>query len=193
MGGAGGLGAAFGAVAVVMIAAMLYFSSGRGQEIGFGNGTAGSPLPAAPDTPPGTPSGTAAEIVRVVDGDTVIVRIDGERERLRLLNIDTPESVAEDQPVECLGPEAADFTADLLPEGSEVTLAFDEERTDRYGRLLAAVYTADGRNASVEIARAGLAYPVTVPPNDRFRPAIDAAVAEARNSERGLWQPGGCR
>ncbi|HEY8588789.1 MAG TPA: thermonuclease family protein [Naasia sp.] len=179
------------AVAVVaVIAVAVYLMSGLGMP---GTSPADPAAPVEPGArPDGVPAGTAAEIDRVVDGDTVIVLLDGRRERLRLLNIDTPESVAEDQPVECLGPEASDFTAELLPEGSRVTLVFDTERTDQYDRLLAAVYTADGRNASVEIARAGLAYPVTFAPNDRFRPDVDAAVAEAREADRGVWEPGAC-
>jgi micrococcal nuclease len=137
------------------------------------------------------PDGPAAIVERVVDGDTVIVDLDGERTRVRLLNIDTPESVAEDRPVECLGPEASEFLEDLLPPGDEVTLAYDVERFDRYDRMLAAAFTADGRNASVEIARAGLAEAITVGPNERFRPDVQAAMEEAQRADRGLWDPNG--
>jgi micrococcal nuclease len=130
-------------------------------------------------------------VERVVDGDTVIVDLDGERTRVRLLNIDTPESVAEDRPVECLGPEASEFLKDLLAPGDDVTLAYDAERFDRYDRMLAAAYTSDGRNVSVELARAGLAEAITVGPNDRFRPDVQAAMEEAKRADRGLWDPDG--
>ncbi|MCU1437140.1 MAG: nuclease (SNase domain protein) [Naasia sp.] len=170
------------AIVLLVVAYLTGLQSTPGAATGPGTG-AGTPGPGRP--------GSVAEVERVVDGDTVIVRLAGQRERVRLLNIDTPESVAEDQPVECLGPEAADFTADLLPEGAEVTLIFDEEPRDQYGRMLAAIMV-EGRNASVELARAGLAYPVTFPPNDRFRPDVDAAVAVARAAAVGLWEPGGC-
>jgi micrococcal nuclease len=138
--------------------------------------------------------GSATGVVdRVVDGDTVIIDIDGEQVRVRMLNIDTPESVTPDQPVECLGPEASDFTKAILPEGEEVTLQFDVERTDQYGRTLAAVLTEEGENVSVELARAGLARPVTFGVNDRFRPAVDDAVDEARAERVGLFDPdNGC-
>jgi micrococcal nuclease len=153
------------------------------DDAGTPGGTASSP-PAGADT-------TTAVVERVVDGDTVIVHIDGERTRVRLLNIDTPESVAEDRPVECLGQEASDFTKDLLAPGDEVTLAYDVERFDRYDRTLAAAFTADGRNVSVEVARAGLAEAITVGPNDRFRPDVQAAMEEAQRADRGLWDPDG--
>jgi len=135
----------------------------------------------------GKAEGTHAVVERVVDGDTVIVHLDGERQRVRLLNIDTPESVAEDRPVECLGPEASEFTKELLPADAEVTLVFDEDRFDDYDRMLAAVFTEDGRNVSVELARAGLAEAITVQPNDRFRPEVQEAMEEAQTAERGLW------
>jgi len=138
--------------------------------------------------------GSATGVVdRVVDGDTVIIDIDGEQVRVRMLNIDTPESVTPDQPVECLGPEASEFTRAILPEGEEVTLEFDVERTDQYGRTLAAIITEQGENVSVELARAGLARPVTFGENDRFRPAVDDAVDEARSAQVGLFDPdNGC-
>ncbi len=140
---------------------------------------------------PSSDAGPTAVVERVVDGDTVIVDLDGERTRVRLLNVDTPESVAEDRPVECLGPEASEFLHELLPEGAQVTLAYDEERVDRYDRTLAVVITDDGRNASVELARAGLAEAITVGPNDRFRPDVQAAMEEAQRADRGLWDPSG--
>lgn len=63
-----------------------------------------------------------AVVDRVVDGDTVDVRFDGRLERVRLLNVDTPETVDPDRPVECLGEEATEFLTELLPPGTEVTL-----------------------------------------------------------------------
>jgi micrococcal nuclease len=157
-------------------------------------GAHNSPAPVSSPAGARTPAavaGTPAEIERVVDGDTVVVLLDGRRERVRLLNIDTPETVAEDRPVECLGPEASEFTKHLLPPGTEVTLAFDIERRDQYGRMLAAVYTADGENVNVKIAREGLAYAVTFGENDRFRPLVQAAMEEARDAHRGLFDPTG--
>lgn len=153
----------------------------------------GSPAPSGSAARPATGSsgGTSGVIERVVDGDTVVVALDGRRERVRLLNINTPETVAENKPVECLGPEASAFTKGLLPSGAPVRLAYDVERKDQYGRLLAAVYTADGRNVSVEVARQGLAFAVTFGANRRFRPVVQAAMEEAKRAQRGLFDPRG--
>ena len=83
-----------------------------------------------------------ARVLRVVDGDTILVRLDGRRERLRYIGIDTPESVAPDRPVECYGPAAAEENRRLVG-GRTVTLTADEERRDRFGRLLAYVRVGD--------------------------------------------------
>ena len=82
-------------------------------------------------------------VVRPVDGDTIVVDIDGRRGAVRLIGIDTPESVAQDRPVECFGPEAKARTAELLPAGTLVRLERDVEARDRYDRLLAYVIRDD--------------------------------------------------
>ena len=87
---------------------------------------------------------------------------------MRLLNVDAPETVDPNSEVECLGPEASQRLKELLPEGSTVDLAFDDERTDRYGRTLAGVY-ADGELVNAQLASEGLAVPMTVGSNTRFR------------------------
>lgn len=92
-------------------------------------------------------------------------------------------------PVQCLGPEAADFLASLLPVGSPVRLEFDEEREDRYGRTVAAAFMPDGRMVNAEITRAGLAQVITLGGNDLFRPPIEQAWQEAAANKRGLHSP----
>lgn len=129
----------------------------------------------------------SAVVERVVDGDTIVVQLDGVSERVRLLNIDTPESVDPDREVECLGPAASTFLAGLLPEGALVTLEFDTEQRDRYDRLLAGVFTDDGDFVNAEVARAGFADVVVFEPNDLFEPDIRSAVSEARAARLGLW------
>lgn len=81
--------------------------------------------------------GIDAVVTNVVDGDTIDVQYDGQEQRVRLLNIDTPETVDPDVEPECLGPEATAFLESMLPTGTEVRLEADEEVTDRYGRYLA--------------------------------------------------------
>src|SRR5690348_2856653 len=81
-----------------------------------------------------------ATVVRVVDGDTIVVHINGSDETVRILGIDTPETHKPDTPVECFGPQASDRMTALLPKGTTVRLVRDVEARDRYGRLLAYVY-----------------------------------------------------
>lgn len=134
------------------------------------------------------PAGAGRAVVeRVVDGDTVDVRLDGVMRRIRLLNINTPETVDPDKPVECLGPEASAFLKSLLPAGIEGTLAYDQERIDRYDRTLAALYTPSGTLVNAEIARQGLGAALVVGGNDRFYPAVARARDEAVAAHRGLY------
>lgn len=133
--------------------------------------------------------GEQATVLRVVDGDTVDVDLQGERTRVRLLNVDTPETKHPNKMVECLGPEATAFLEDLLPEGTVVGLEYDHERTDKYGRTLAGVYLADDRLVNAEIAREGLGVPVFIAPNRRFLPPVQEAFDEAQDNERGLLDP----
>lgn len=136
-------------------------------------------------------SGQAAtKVVRIIDGDTLVVDIDGDRERVRILSIDTPETKDPDQPVECLGPEAAAFLKELLPVGTEVELDYDTTRRDRYGRLLAAVFTPDGESAAEALAAAGLGVPIQVGANSKYYRGVKAALSEAQVARRGFFDPG---
>jgi micrococcal nuclease len=129
-----------------------------------------------------------ARIVRVVDGDTVVVRLAGEEERVRLIGIDTPESVDPRAPVECFGAEASARTAELLPPGTEVRLVRDAEARDRYGRLLAYVYRRDDDTfVNLALAEEGYASVLTYPPNVAHTAELVAAAASAREEGRGLW------
>lgn len=135
----------------------------------------------------GAAAADEAVVSRIIDGDTVDVRLDGHIERIRLLNIDTPETKDPDEPVECLGPEASAHLAKLIPVGTTVTLEYDEEPTDRYGRTLAAVFGADGTLVNAEMSRAGLARAVSYGENDHFLKAVQDAQEEAASQKRGLY------
>lgn len=138
----------------------------------------------------GITSGSGASeavVTRVVDGDTIDVAIGGRDERVRLLNVDTPESVDPNRPVQCLGPEATAFLESLLPQGTPVRLEYDDVRTDRYDRTLAGVFTADGTLVNAQVARAGLAAVVVFDDNDRFLPPVEAARKEAEHEGIGLY------
>ena len=132
-------------------------------------------------------AGTTARIERVVDGDTVVATIDGRRERVRYIGVDTPESVRPDTPDECYGERAAAANRRLVA-GRRVRLVLDVEERDRFGRLLAYVYRAeDGRFVNAALVRGGHARTLTVPPNVRFAARFARLATEARRARRGLW------
>ncbi len=122
-------------------------------------------------------------VERVIDGDTFVL---AGGERVRLIGVDTPETVAPNQEVEVYGQEASDFTKNLL-EGKKVALKFDAQERDQYDRLLCYVFLEDGTFVNELLLKEGYATLLTVPPNiayvDLFRKAQDEAVA----NNKGLW------
>ncbi|MDQ1439447.1 MAG: micrococcal nuclease [Acidimicrobiaceae bacterium] len=137
---------------------------------------------------PGTATPGMATVTGVVDGDTLHVRLAGRSERVRLIGIDTPESVKPRTPVECFAKEASARTHALLPAGTTVRLVRDVEARDRYGRLLAYVYRpSDGLFVNLALARDGYAAPLTIPPNVAHSGEFAAASGQARLARRGLW------
>jgi micrococcal nuclease len=122
-------------------------------------------------------------VERVVDGDTLLL---AEHTRVRLIGVDTPESVKPNTPVQPWALEASAFTKRFVGDGP-VRLQFDRERTDKYGRLLAYVWV-DQQMLNEELIRAGLAkwepnYHYSAAMKARFR----AAQQEAQTARRGLW------
>jgi micrococcal nuclease len=139
------------------------------------------------------PGPVDAQVTHVVDGDTIEVALpDGGEEDVRYIGIDTPETVKPDTPVQCGGPRAHEANERLVG-GRMVTLRFDAERRDVYGRLLAYVYLAGpdpgGRPLFVnaELVRRGLARTLTIPPNDSFAAKFARLAARAGARGRGLW------
>ncbi len=158
----------------------------------------------APATFPLEPGGyEKATVVDVVDGDTIRVRITarvdgpgagsaqpGQVHDVRLLGIDTPETVKPDEPVECFGREASAAAAALL-EGRTVRLVDDVENIDGYGRLLRYVYVHD-EMANARLVANGYASVYTYPPNVRHADLLVSLQREARADERGLWSDAAC-
>lgn len=126
-----------------------------------------------------------AQVVRVVDGDTIVVRLGGREERVRYIGVDTPESVKPGTPVQCFAERASAFNAQLV-EGKRVRLDGDAEARDRYGRLLAYVH-AGGVFVNAELVRRGYARPLTVPPNVRYADRFARLASAARERGTGLW------
>lgn len=132
-----------------------------------------------------------AEVVSHVDGDTVRVRINnppetlGAVETIRMLGVDTPETVHPSRPVEIFGIEASNFTkARLL--GKNVLLAFDWDLRDRYGRILCYIYTEDGVCHNAALIREGYAHAYTRF-TFQFMEEFRELEREAREQKRGLW------
>ena len=137
-------------------------------------------------TPGQTPIAGSHEVVRIVDGDTILFAPDM---RVRLIGVNAPESVKPDSPVEPWGPEASEFTREFLA-GGTAQLEFDRERYDQYDRFLAYVWVGD-RMLNEELLRAGLArwernFNYSGEKKARFRAAQD----EARRAGRGIWSTG---
>ncbi len=141
-------------------------------------------------------------LVRVVDGDTVVLRMNGREESVRLIGVDTPEkhpsrkldadarrSGRPAEAIQALGREASRVTAGILGEGP-VQVEFDVQERDRYGRLLAYLYVRqeNGRvMVNREILRRGWADVLTIPPNVRYAEEFRAIAREAKEAGRGLW------
>lgn len=137
---------------------------------------------------------TSASVVRVIDGDTLRVRIDGDTELVRLLGIDTPEVENPHRPAGCYGREASAFTRAALPVGSRVVLTADpgQGRRDRFGRLLAYLDTAPGRDVmaslNARLVRGGYARVYVFRRNPfAHAGAFREAERAARDAGRGLW------
>lgn len=132
-------------------------------------------------------SGIEATVVRVVDGDTIRVSIEGRTERVRYIGIDTPESVRPGTPVECFAKKASEFNRRLV-DHRHVLLRTDAEPRDRYGRLLAYVYRQDdGLFVNLELVRRGFATILTIPPNVAHAEEFLRAERAARREDAGLW------
>jgi len=134
--------------------------------------------PAAPAAPADV-EGDVVTVESISDGDTLRVTLGEVSTRVRLLNIDTPETHHPSKPVECMGPEATAALKSMISPGDTVVLRYDRRLYDRYDRLLAGVY-AEGVLLNAEMARLGYGEPAVFDGNDRFLPEVEAAWEQAR-------------
>lgn len=154
--------------------------------------------PAVPSGP--RPAGVPAEaqegtVARIVDGDTIWVAIDrpggpipaGNDHRVRMLEIDTPETVRPNAAIQCGGLDASAFARAELPVGSAVYLVADREDKDRYGRYLRYVWDFEGEFYNEKAVAEGYAKAVLYRPNDRYISRMREVEAAARLDGRGLW------
>jgi micrococcal nuclease len=127
-----------------------------------------------------------ATVVRVVDGDTVV--LSGGIGKSRLIGVDTPEVYGG---VECYGREASAFAKRLLT-GARVRVRRQAEPTDRYGRALVDLWLPDGRHVNALLVERGYATPLTIRPNVRYARRLARLARAARTARRGLWGAGRC-
>lgn len=133
-------------------------------------------------------------VVRVVDGDTITVNYNGVNTSVRLIGVDTPETVDPRKPVQCYGVEASNYTKSQLNKQT-VYLEFDASQgvTDRYDRLLAFVRRADGSLFNYDLIANGFAFEYTYQGNPyRYQSEFLAAARDARENGRGLWAASTC-
>ena len=151
-------------------------------------------LPAGRTAAPSCGVPTTAAVVRIVDGDTVILRMDGRPARVRLIGIDAPETWPRH---DCFGAEATRALRRLLPAGSPVYTTRDIEPRDPYGRLLLYLWTAGkggyqretpGDFVNARLIRAGFARAMPVPPDTSHASVLRESEHTARHTHAGLWQ-----
>ena len=130
---------------------------------------------------------TECEVVRVVDGDTIVVNYNGKEEKVRLIGIDTPESVHPNETKNTEeGVKVSDYTKERLT-GKNIELELDVEKRDKYGRILAYVYI-DDQMYNKELLKLGYAKLATYPPNVKYVDDFTKLQQEARKNKVGLWK-----
>ena len=155
-----------------------------------------SPTPASPNSR----DRGVDTVVQIVDGDTLTIQHNGRMEKIRLIGIDAPESSTNNKTkkdasrgngdvdtITKMGKEATRFVKRIVKPGDQVTIEFDKQIRDKYGRLLGYVYLSNGKMLNEEIVRAGYANLLTYPPNVKYQDRFRHAYHEARENNRGLW------
>lgn len=208
-----------GAITLVVLAFALFFSDDSSKLASFGNREASpspdvyqrevigesyrptitlSPAVSVPVSSTQEQNPTEREtigyrVVKVVDGDTLDVDIDGKTERLRLIGIDTPETVDPRKSVQCFGVQASNKAKELLT-GQYVQLESDESQgeRDKYKRLLRYVILPDGTNFNKYMISEGYAHEYTYDEAYKYQADFKQAEIDARNANKGLWSPDTC-
>lgn len=131
----------------------------------------------------------AADVVKVVDGDTIHVLLNNVKETVRLIGVNTPETVDPRKPVQCFGKAASDFTKLKLSD-KKVFLQDDATQTnrDKYNRLLRYAFLPDGTNFNKMLIQEGYAHEYTYDVPYQFQTEFKQAQQEAKDNNRGLWK-----
>ena len=132
-------------------------------------------------------------VTYVVDGDTIDISKNNETKRVRLLGINTPESVDPRRAAECFGEEASDYTKkELLGDIVSIETDPSQDLYDKYGRLLAYVYESDGEMINRKLIANGYAYEYTYDVAYKYQQEFKTLQNLAKNQKRGLWSPETC-
>jgi micrococcal nuclease len=175
-----------GTVRIAPLFIVVWLVSSTACAPGQASPAASSVGPVAASTPGApVPSGDAYVVDRVIDGDTIVVRTPEGDVHVRLIGVDSPESVKPDTPVQCFAIAASNYTKHALTD-TLVRLEYDVERYDRYGRTLAYVWVGTSM-FNEELVRDGYAVVETVPPDVKYADLFVAAERDARRHDRGLW------
>ena len=171
------------AIIIIIIAAVAYLFGGESVLNFSGN-------------EPGNQDFVQAVIVRAVDGDTAVVKVDGQERRVRFLGVDTPETVHPNKPVQFFGKEASNFTKESL-NGRRVWLEYDANPQDRYGRHLAYIWLNNPKTINetsirenmfnAKLLLGGYAKVMIIKPNKRYESEFKKFQEEARNKKLGVW------
>jgi len=132
-------------------------------------------------------------VLKVIDGDTLSISIDGAPTTVRLIGIDTPEVVDPRKPVECFGIEASNKAKAILT-NARIRIETDEsqDRYDKYGRLLAYVFLSDGTNFNKLMIADGFAHEYTYNTPYKYQKEFKAAESTAQRAQKGLWASDAC-
>ena len=139
------------------------------------------------------PNDKTYTVIQVVDGDTIKVSMDDVKTTIRLIGLDTPETVDPRKPVQCFGKEATNKMLELL---RSKTVLLEEDQSqgdkDKYGRLLRYIFLPDGTNVNKTLIQEGYAYEYTYNLPYRYQDEFKKAQISARESKRGLWADNAC-
>ena len=140
-------------------------------------------------------------VTRIIDGDIIQALYGGVEKRIRLIGIDTPESRVNRKAKKNanmsehdlktiieMGKKAKAYVDGLVKRGDLITIEFDVQERDKYGRLLGYVYLSNGKMLNEEIVKAGYANIMTIPPNIKYKDRLLEAYQEAEEDKRGLWK-----
>lgn len=136
------------------------------------------------------------EVLRVIDGDTIEVNIDGEKDVVRLIGVDTPESVHPEKEIEPFGIESSEFTKENL-EGVNVYLEKDSSDRDKYNRLLRYVWTEipedfndeeiNEKLFNAKLLKEGYAKTLSIKPNTKYKEKFEKIEEDSKQNQKGIW------